>query len=97
MSILLVIGSALMLFGGFIQLWASVQWYRRGEPWRGMGLMAVAVTLYGGLTLVGALFFGRGASTVLVWFTAVAIWTGLWLYHRERTRSDARDTGSRPG
>ncbi len=56
MSTLLSVGGTLVLVGGLVQLWRSVQVYRRGGAWRGAMLTATALTVYGGLTLAGLLF-----------------------------------------
>jgi hypothetical protein len=87
MRSLLLVGGALMLIGGLVHLWSSLQSYRHGRPWRGTGLAATALTAYGGLTLTGLVFNGTVAGVVLVWFIAAAVWAGLWIGRRERIRS----------
>ena len=86
MSNLLLIGGAFLLVGGLAGVWASAQSYRRGDPWRGGGLAAVASTMYGGLTLTGVVFNGTAVGAVIVWTIAAATWAALWIGRRERMR-----------
>lgn len=84
MRTLLLVGGTLLLLGGLLEGWTSVQAQRQGGPWRGTGLMAAALTAYGALTLTGVIFDGTIAGAVLVWIVAVASWAGVWLRRRER-------------
>jgi hypothetical protein len=86
MGSLFLIGGTLLLIGGSAQLWTAAQSYRQGRPWRGSGLTAVAMTVYGGLTASGLVFNGTVVGTSLVWIFAAAAWAGLWLSRREHAR-----------
>lgn len=84
MGPLLLVAGTLLLIGGLGGVWTSVRARRRGDSWRGDGLTSVALTLYGVLTLTGAVFNGTATGAVIVWAVAAATWTGLWIARRER-------------
>lgn len=84
MESLFVIGGTLLLIAGSSQLWTVAQLYRQGRPWRSSGLVAVAMTVYGGLAAMGLLFDGTILGASLVWIVAAASWAGLWLGRREQ-------------
>lgn len=88
MKILILIAGTLFVVSGIAQLWLTRQMYRAGKAWRGVGLIGVALTVYGGLTLLGQVFNGTVMGAVLVWIIAVAIWAGWWQSRRERARSN---------
>jgi hypothetical protein len=83
MESLFLIGGTLLLIGGFAQLWIAAQSYRQGRPWRGSGLTALAMTVYGGLTAMGLVFNGTIVGTSLIWLFAALAWAGLWLSRRD--------------
>ena len=87
MTNLLLVGGTLLLVGGLGGLWTAVQSYRREDPWRATALQAVALTVYGGLTLAGFVLDGTAAGAIIVWSIAIAMWAALWLGRRERRRS----------
>ncbi len=86
MENLFLIGGTLLLIGGSAQLWTASQLYRQGRPWRGSGLIAAAMTVFGGLTAMGLVFNNTIVGTSLVWIFAAATWAGLWLIRREQKR-----------
>ena len=63
MESLFLIGGTLLVIGGSAQLWIAAQSYRQGRPWRGSGLIALAMTVYGGLTAMGLVFNGTVVGT----------------------------------
>lgn len=87
MTNFILVAGTLLLVGGLGGLWAAAQSYRRGDPWRADALQAVALAVYGGLTLAGFVLNGNAAGAIIVWAIAIAMWTALWLGRRERRRS----------
>lgn len=88
MKILILIAGTLFVVSGVAQLWLTLQMYRAGKAWRGVGLIGVALTVFGGLTLLGYVFNGTVTGAVLVWILAAALFAGWWQSRRERARSN---------
>lgn len=81
-----LVAGVLLLIAGIAQLYAAMRSRARGNPWHGIALMAIALALYGVLTLSGVVFNGTVLSAVLVWLIAGAMWCGWWLQRRGKAR-----------